>query len=62
MTNQAYLRALKKLGLAPHSKATAAALGVTLRTVQRYALDEQAVPRTVELLLQQYLAHGLPQL
>ena len=60
MTTKQYLAALKKLGLTPSGKATAAALGLTLRQCQRYAAGEQEVARPVELLLAMYLRHGLP--
>jgi hypothetical protein len=59
MTTKQYLAALKKLGLTPSGKATAAALGLTVRQCQRYAAG-QAIPQTVALLLRMYLAHGLP--
>lgn len=54
MTTQAYLRALKKLGLTPHGNATAANLGVSRRQVQRFAAGGP-IPRYVEILLQLYL-------
>jgi hypothetical protein len=53
MTTQQYLAALKKLGLTPASKATAAALGVSVRQIQRYSVGEP-IPRYVEMLLQFY--------
>lgn len=59
MTTKQYLAALKKLGLTPSGKATAAALGLTVRQCQRYAAG-QDVPATVALLLRMYLEHGLP--
>lgn len=60
MTKLQYLAALKKLGLTPASKATAAALGVGLRTAQGYA-EGRPIPKPVALLLAMYLKHGLPQ-
>jgi hypothetical protein len=60
MTTKAYLAALKKLSLQPHSKATAAALGISLRQCQRYAKGTQLPNRTIELLLAMYLKHSLP--
>lgn len=59
MTTKQYLSALKQLGLTRASKATAAALGVTVRQCQRYADGDQDVPETVALLLRMYLRHGL---
>ena len=59
MTTLQYLKALKRLDLTPAGKATAAALGWTVRQCQRYAAG-QAVPQTVALLLRMYLAHGIP--
>lgn len=60
MTAKQYHAALKRLGLTPSSKATAAALGLTVRQCQRYAAGDQAVPQTVKLLLDMYLHYGLP--
>lgn len=59
MANNQYLAALKRLGLTPASKATAEALGLSVRQVQRIAAG-QAVPETVAKLLRMYLDHGLP--
>ena len=50
MTTEQYLRALKRLGLTPAGKATAAALGLSLRQCQRIAAGAD-VPQTVALLL-----------
>jgi hypothetical protein len=50
MTTKQYLAALKKLGLTPASKATAAALGISLRHGQRIAAGAP-VPAPVALLL-----------
>jgi|GEM_PF-5644338 hypothetical protein len=61
MTTSRYLAALRSLGLTPASKRTAELLGLSLSSTQRIAAGRQDVPRTVELLLAQYLAHGLPQ-
>jgi hypothetical protein len=61
MTTKQYLAALKKLSLQPHSKATAAALGISLRQCQRYAKGTQLPNRTIELLLREYLRSGLPR-
>lgn len=60
MTVKQYLAALKKLGLTPSGKATAEALGLTVRQCQRFASGEQDVPRPIVLLLAMYLRHGLP--
>lgn len=51
MTPNQYRAALARLGLTTAGQATAEALGVTLRTAQRYAAGETPIPRTVELLL-----------
>lgn len=59
MTNKQYLDALKKLRLTPASKATSAALGLSVRQVQRIKAG-QDVPETVAKLLRMYLDHGLP--
>lgn len=61
MTTKQYLAALKKLGLTPSGKATAAALGLTLRQCQRLAAGDQKVSATVALLLAMYLRHGLTE-
>lgn len=61
MTTEQYLRALKKLGLTPSGKATAEALGVSVRQCQKYAAGEVLVPPTVAKLLAMYLEHGLPE-
>lgn len=53
-----YLQALQKLGLTPYSASKV--LGVSLSTSHRIARGEQALPRTVALLLACYLTHGLP--
>lgn len=60
MTKSAYLKALAKLNLTPASRATAAALGLSLPSIQRIAAGRQAVPPTVALLLAMYVTHGLP--
>jgi hypothetical protein len=59
MTTKQYLAALKKLGLSPASKATADALGLSVRQCQRVAAG-QPVPETLAKLLTMYLEHGLP--
>jgi hypothetical protein len=51
MTARQFRNALKKLGLGTASKQTAAALGTTTRTVGRWANDEVAVPKSIEILL-----------
>ena len=60
LTANQYLAALKKLGLTPASKRTAAALGLTVRQCQKYAAGTVAVPETVAKLIAMYLAHGIP--
>lgn len=61
MTQQQYLAALRKLGLSPASKRTAAMLGLSVRQIQRLADGSQEVPATVALLIGMYRAHGLPE-
>jgi hypothetical protein len=55
MTPAAYRAALARLGLTPASKATAEALGVTVRSSQRYASGERAIPKPIENLLAEML-------
>jgi hypothetical protein len=50
MTTKQYLAALKKLGLLPSGKATAAALGVSIRQLQYYAAGTP-IPGPIERLL-----------
>jgi hypothetical protein len=51
MTRLEYLAALRKLGLTPHGKATARALGLSLRQCQRIAAGVSPVPRPLGKLL-----------
>ena len=60
MTTKQYLAALKKLDLTPSGKATAAALGLSVRQCQRIACGAAPVPEAVALLLAMYLEHGVP--
>lgn len=60
MNQDQYLKALRKLNLTPSGKATAAALGVTVRTAQGYASGEHPIPEPIAKLLRCYLEHGLP--
>lgn len=50
MTTKQYLAALKKLGLKPASKATAEALGVTVRQAQYYKAGAP-IPAPIERIL-----------
>lgn len=50
MTTKAYLAALKKLDLLPSSKATAAALGVSIRQLQYYAAGA-TIPEPIAIIL-----------
>lgn len=59
MTTKSYLKILKTLGLSPHSKRTAAALGVSLSTAQRFAMGWR-IHGSTERLLSMYVEHGLP--
>ena len=52
MTTKQYLAALKHLGLSTYGKATAEALGVTVRQLGRYASGENAIPDTLARLLE----------
>ncbi len=61
MTKTQYLAMLKKLGLTPHSNVTADYLGTSRRQIQRYA-SGASIPGAVQLLLQMYEEHGLPDL
>ena len=58
MTTEAYLRALKRLKLLPQSQAAAAALGVSVRQLTRYAAGDN-IPETLAKLLRCYLRCGL---
>jgi len=51
MSPSDYRAALARLGLTPASRATARALGVTVRTSQRYAAGDRSVPPFVEARL-----------
>ena len=51
MTRTQYLAALKQLGLTPAGKATAEALGLSVRQCQRLAADQAGIPGPVERLL-----------
>jgi len=59
MTTKQYLAALKRLGLTPASKATARALGLTVRQCQHIAAGDTPVKGTLANLLQMYLRYGL---
>lgn len=51
MTTKQYLAALQKLGLTRVGKATAEALGLSLRQCQRIAMGQAPVPKPVAKLL-----------
>lgn len=51
MSPEAYHQSLSNAGLTPASKATAAALGVSVRMAQRYASGATRVPIKVQLKL-----------
>jgi hypothetical protein len=55
MTTKQYLAALKKLGLTPSGKATAEALGLSLRQCQRVAAGSVPVPEPVAIILRMVL-------
>jgi len=52
--NRKFKAALKTLGLTVASQQTAQVLGVGVRHCQRLAAGEQAVPRPLEILLEEY--------
>jgi hypothetical protein len=54
MTTAQYLEALKLLGLTPASKATAAALGMSVRQIQRYSVGGR-IPEHVQTILRIYM-------
>jgi hypothetical protein len=61
MLSVEYREALKKLGLTPDSKTTAAVLGLSVRQCQRLGAGHSKhgkVPPTVERLLLALLAHA----
>jgi transcriptional regulator with XRE-family HTH domain len=55
MERQAYLDALRRLGLTPHSQETAERLGISVRTASRYATGERPPTRPVQLVLEALL-------
>lgn len=60
-TTESYLAALAELGLQPASRATAAALGLSVRQCQRIAAGApRAIPGPIGRLLAMYLRYGLP--
>jgi len=61
MTPEEYRKALERLDLTVASKATATALGMTIRHAQRVAAGTRAVHPAVALLLRMYLRHGIPK-
>lgn len=61
MNRAQFLDSLAELGLSHASKVTAAALGLSVRQIQRLAHGEAPVPATVALLIAAYIEHGLPQ-
>lgn len=58
MNKTQYLSTLRAIGLSPHSKATALALGVKARQLARYAQGSRINPSVV-ILLRLYLLYGL---
>jgi hypothetical protein len=60
MSKRQYLNALDQLGLTIAGKATAKALGLSLRQCMRLSSGDVPVPTPVEKLLQMYLKYGLP--
>ena len=59
MTAETYKQLRLRLELS--NAALAPALGVSLRTAQRYESGAQPVAETAALLLQMYIRHGLPK-
>jgi len=60
MTKKQYHAALRKLGLTVAGKATAHALGLTVRQCQRLAAGNR-ISGPLSRLLAMYLRHGIPQ-
>ncbi|MEY9184685.1 hypothetical protein ABIG06_006233 [Bradyrhizobium sp. USDA 326] len=58
MTPEAFVRKLKKLGYTPHNAHEL--LGVGRSSCFKYASGESEVPKVVELLLDMYERHGVP--
>jgi len=61
MTKEEFTELLDRLGMGTSTAATAQALGVEVRSVQRYADGSRPIPDTLVLLLRMYQAHGLPE-
>lgn len=55
MTRDQYLNALSQLGLSSSARATALALGLSVRQCQRLAAGHSPVPEPVAILLGVYL-------
>lgn len=61
VTAKQYLACLKRLGLTPASKRTAAALGLSLGQCQKIAAGRSGISGPLEKLLAMYLKHGIPE-
>lgn len=58
MTPETFIRRLKKLGFTPHNADEL--LGIGRSSAFKYASGESEVPTIVELLLEMYERHGVP--
>ena len=61
MTNEQFLQSLRQLKLTRSGRRTAAALGISVRQLQRIVAGEAPVSPTLALLLISYLKRGVPQ-
>jgi hypothetical protein len=61
MTCKQYHEALRRLNLRPYGQETQAVLGLSRRQLARLAAGDQDVPKPIAMLLNMYLAHGIPE-
>jgi DNA-binding transcriptional regulator YiaG len=59
MTKDEYKAARERLGLT--NVALAQALGIYIRTAQRYEAGDRNIPESIARLLRMYLRHGIPE-
>lgn len=60
MSSTRFLKAFVDLDLKTYDQA-AVVLGVGRRSLIRYGIDETPVPKVLELLLEAWLEHGIPE-
>jgi hypothetical protein len=60
MRTKQFLAMLRRRDLPPNGRRTAAALGLSLRQLQRISAGQAPVPRPVALLLIAYAKYGVP--